>query len=314
MATATHPSTTADRELVFTRILNAPPALAFQAWTHPNHVAKWWGPNGFTITTESMDVRVSGEWRFMMHGPNGMDFPNKITFAEVTPPSRLRYRHGDYDDAGIFDVTVTFEDEGGRTKLTMRFVFPTAADKEKVVREFGAIEGANQHLDHLAKHLESIGERPEGSLVLTRIVNAPRALVWEAWTDPKHMAQWWGPKNFTNPVCEVDARPGGAMRIHMRGPDGAVHVMGGTFRDVLKPERLVFTNNAYDEAGNTLLEGLTTVTFVEEANRTKLTIDTRVVGKAAIAPAMIAGMEVGWTQSLERLEAFTAQLQGSSRV
>jgi uncharacterized protein YndB with AHSA1/START domain len=305
-------SSTADRELVYTRIINAPRALVFQAWTHPNHVANWWGPNGFTITTESMNVRVGGEWRFMMHGPNGMNFPNRITYTEITVPERLCFRHGDYDNPDRFQVTVTFEEADGKTRLTMRQLFPTNADKEKVVREFGAVEGANQHLDHLEQYVARFaGERPEGSLLLTRTINAPRALVWEAWTDPKHMAQWWGPKHFTNPVCEIDARPGGEMCIHMRGPDGSVHVMRATFREVAKPERLVFTNNAYDEAGNVLLEGLTTVTFAEDGNRTKLTIDTRVVGKVAIAPAMIAGMEMGWTQSLERLEALMASAQGS---
>ena len=147
----------------------------------------------------------------------------------------------------------------------------------------------------------------EGELTITRIIDAPRELVFRAWTDPQHMARWWGPKGFTNPVCEIDARVGGALRIVMRAPDGAEHPMGGIFQDVVKPERLVFTNIAVDAQGNTLLEGLTVVTFEAEGTRTKLTVHTRVEGKVPVAAQMLAGMEAGWTQSIDRLEALVAK-------
>jgi uncharacterized protein YndB with AHSA1/START domain len=142
----------------------------------------------------------------------------------------------------------------------------------------------------------------ERELVITRIFDAPRELVFKAWTDPRHVAQWWGPKGFTNPVCEMDVRPGGALRIVMRAPDGADHAMKGVFREVVEPERLVFTNIAVDAKGNTLLEGLTIVTFAEHGGKTKLTLQTSAAGVAAEAAQMLAGMEQGWTQSLDRLE------------
>jgi uncharacterized protein YndB with AHSA1/START domain len=138
-------------------------------------------------------------------------------------------------------------------------------------------------------------------VVLTRVFDAPRALVFKAWTDPKQMAQWWGPHRFTNPVCEIDARVGGALRIHMRGPDGVVYPMVGTFNEVAPPERLVFTAQAQDAAGTPLLESVTTVTFEEQGSKTKLTVQARAVGLAPVALQMLAGMEAGWTQSLERL-------------
>jgi uncharacterized protein YndB with AHSA1/START domain len=138
-------------------------------------------------------------------------------------------------------------------------------------------------------------------VILTRIFDAPPQLVWMAWTDPRHMAQWWGPKGFTNPVCELDVRQGGAIRIHMRAPNGAVHPMTGNFEEVIPPERLVFTFVARDQDGNPLLEGRTTVTFEDVGGRTTLTVHARAVGVAPIAPQMLAGMEMGWTQSLERL-------------
>jgi uncharacterized protein YndB with AHSA1/START domain len=141
----------------------------------------------------------------------------------------------------------------------------------------------------------------ERTVVITRVFDAPRELVWKAWTEPSHMAQWWGPKDFTNPVCELDVRPGGALRIVMRAPDGAEYPMKGVFLEILEPERLVFTNIAVDTDGNHLLEGLTNVTFAEHGGKTKLTLQTRAVALVAHAIAYLAGMEAGWTQSLERL-------------
>ena len=142
----------------------------------------------------------------------------------------------------------------------------------------------------------------EREVTITRVLHAPRALVFAAWTEPKHLAQWWGPKGFTNPVCEIDARVGGALRIHMRAPDGAVYPMQGIIRELVAPERLVFTNIAVDAQGNTLLEGLTIVTFAEHGGKTKLTLQTSAAGVAAEAAQMLAGMEQGWTESLDRLE------------
>jgi uncharacterized protein YndB with AHSA1/START domain len=149
----------------------------------------------------------------------------------------------------------------------------------------------------------SIGER---ELVLTRVFDAPRDLVFRAWTEPTRMAQWWGPRGFTNPVCELDVRPGGVWRIVMRGPGGIEVCATGEYREVVAPERLVFTNNAMDMAGNLLLEGLTTVTFADDGGKTRMTLKTRAVGRVPQAPQMLAGMEIGWSQSLDRLGEFVA--------
>jgi uncharacterized protein YndB with AHSA1/START domain len=143
-------------------------------------------------------------------------------------------------------------------------------------------------------------------VTLTRVFDAPRALVWKAWTDPKQMAQWWGPHHFTNPRCELDVRPGGAIHIDMRAPDGTVYPMGGHFDEIVPQERLVFTAVAQDNDGNALLESVTTVTFAEEGGKTRITVHANAVGLAPVAVQMLAGMEAGWTQSLERLGALVA--------
>jgi uncharacterized protein YndB with AHSA1/START domain len=145
-------SSTADREISATRIFDAPRELVFKMWTEPEHVAKWWGPDGFTNTIQQMEVRPGGVWKFVMHGPDGTDYPNKIVFIEVVKPERLVYQHGggDESDPVSFHVTVTFEARGNKTKLTMRSIFPTAEQRNLVVEKYGAIEGMNQTLGRLA--------------------------------------------------------------------------------------------------------------------------------------------------------------------
>ena len=140
------------------------------------------------------------------------------------------------------------------------------------------------------------------TLRLTRLFDAPRELVWQDWTDPKMLGQWFGPRGLSSRVPELDVRVGGSLRIVMQGPDGNDYPMKGTFREVVAPERLVFSNIAIDIEGKHLLEGLTTVTFAEQGGKTTLTLHTYAVGCVSIARQMLAGMEAGWTQSIDKLE------------
>jgi uncharacterized protein YndB with AHSA1/START domain len=148
-----------------------------------------------------------------------------------------------------------------------------------------------------------LGER---EVTITRLFDAPRALVFGAWTDAAQLAQWWGPKGFTNPVCEFDPRVGGALRIHMRSPDGSIYPMKGEIREIVPPERIVFTNIALDAAGRPIIEGLTIVTFAEEGGKTRLTVQTRGSAMTEQAVGYIQGMEMGWTQSIDKLQLFIA--------
>jgi uncharacterized protein YndB with AHSA1/START domain len=139
-------------------------------------------------------------------------------------------------------------------------------------------------------------------LTITRVFDAPRSLVFKAWTDPKMLARWWGPHQFTNPVCDVDVRPGGAIRIDMRGPEGTVYPMTGTYHEVVEPDRLVFSTTPLGEDGQPMFEVLNTIAFEEVDGKTKLTMQARVIKTTAEAAQYLDGMEAGWTQSLERLE------------
>jgi uncharacterized protein YndB with AHSA1/START domain len=301
------------RSIVTTRIFDALRALVFEAWTDPMRVGQWWGPNGFTTTTHAFDFRPGGVWRFVMHGPDGRDYQNRIVFDEIVRSERLVYRHpggADVEPVQIH-VTVTFEDEGAKTKLTMRHVFATAAERDRVVHEYGAADGSRQTLARLAEHIARITTIAKGvpDLVITRVYDAPRELLFKLWTDPKHLVQWWGPRDFTNPVCEADARPGGAIRIHMQAPDGRIYPMTGTFDEVVAPERLVFTSGALADDGKPLFEVRTTVLFENDGGKTRLTLRATVIMQTDAAAPYLAGMNEGWSQSLDRLAERVASVR-----
>jgi len=146
------------RVIVGTRVLDAPRELVWRVWTDPKHLAQWWGPDGFTTTTSAFDARVGGIWRFVMHGPDGRDYENRITYDEIVKPERIVYRHGGGDDVEPvqFRTIVTFEDLGGKTRLTMRGEFPSAEERARVIREYGADKGLVQTLARLADHLATL--------------------------------------------------------------------------------------------------------------------------------------------------------------
>jgi uncharacterized protein YndB with AHSA1/START domain len=300
---------TTDREIVITRVFDAPRELAWQAMTDPKHVVEWWGPHGFRTTIQKMEVRPGGVWTHIMHGPDGTDYPNHSVFQEVVYPERLVFAHGGSRPGGPeadFIATWTFEAITNKlTRVTIHMVFPTAAQRDIVVKEYGAIEGGKQTLERLADHLPKMGFAAR-DITIERIVDAPPALVFQCWTDPKHMARWWAPHGFTNPVCELDPRVGGTWRIVMRAPDGTEYPCHGVYQEIVANERLVFTNIATDAAGTPVLDGHTTVTFTEMNGKTKMTVRASATALVDYATAYLEGMEIGWTQSLERLDTEVA--------
>lgn len=145
-----------EREIVLARTYDAPRELVWRAWTRAEHLAHWWGPNGFTTTTSEMEVRPGGVWRFMMHGPDGTDYPNLVEYAEVVEPELLVYTHGDGENRERdFHVTVTFTEADGRTTVTSRMLFATAEGRRQAIG-FGAVELGKQTFGRLVEHLRSM--------------------------------------------------------------------------------------------------------------------------------------------------------------
>lgn len=320
---------TTDREIVISRVFDAPCELVWEAWTNPQHVAKWWGPNGFTTTIHEMDVRPGGVWRHTMHGPDGTDYPNKSKFLEVDRPNRIVYSHGGGRKGGPgaqFEATWTFEPQGRQMKLTIRMVFPTQADRDRVIAEYGAVEGGKQTLGRLADHLRTM-ERKEKSMlknasmqncaqlkittptdreiVMTREFEAPRHLVFDALVKPELLMRWLlGPPGWTMPVCEVDPHAGGKYRYVWRNEDGTQMGTGGVIREIVPPERLVATEK-FDEAWYPG-ESLVTYTLVENEGTTTLTLTMCYVSKEARDAALNSGMEKGVAISYDRLAELLA--------
>ena len=146
------------RSIITVREFDAPRELVFSLFTDPKHLAQWFGPNGFTTTTSSFDMRPGGVWRFVMHGPDGRDYQNRVTYEEVVPPERIVYRHGGDNGGGDdepvhFTQTITFDDLGGKTRITWRHDFPSAADRDRVIKEYGAVEGVAQTLARLRDYV-----------------------------------------------------------------------------------------------------------------------------------------------------------------
>ena len=151
-------SATADREIVISRFINAPPELVFEAFTDVRHLSQWWGPKGFSTTTRAFEFREGGAWDFVMHGPDGTDYSEWITWTEIVPPERIALLHGESrDDPNAFESVLTFEPAGEQTRIVMRAVFPTEELRAEAVEKYHAIEGGEQTLRNLAAYVELTG-------------------------------------------------------------------------------------------------------------------------------------------------------------
>jgi uncharacterized protein YndB with AHSA1/START domain len=325
-----NPADSSDREIITTRVVDAPRELVWKVWTQAQHAHQWWGPTGFSTTTASMEVRPGGQWRYVMHGPDGRDYPNLITYLEVTEPSRLVYKHGgekEFEHVN-FTTTVTFEVVPGltpRTQVTMRAVFPSQDARDFVVREYNAAEGGKQHLARLAEHLaKMLGDvAGVGPFVVRRVVQAPREKVFSVWTDAEHLAKWFGPKGCTIPVCDLDLRAGGHFHYCMRFPVAPDMWGKWVFREVVAPERLVFVVSFSDAHKGTCrapfdpnwpLEMLCEVLFEEHAGIGRGTVITlRSSAHQANATEQKTfdeghgSMQQGWGGTFDALVAYLAQ-------
>jgi uncharacterized protein YndB with AHSA1/START domain len=141
-----------DREIIITRLLNAPRELVWEVWTNPEHIKNWWGPNGFTNTIFTMDVKPGGVWDFIMHGPDGTDYKNKIIFKEIVAPEKIVYEHV---STPKFLTTITFEARENQTFLSWHMLFESREQFIQVVKTFKADEGLQQNVIKLETYLSA---------------------------------------------------------------------------------------------------------------------------------------------------------------
>lgn len=303
-------------EIRLVRTYDAPLKAVWDAWTDPNQAAQWWGPRGFTLTTHSKDLRPGGSWVYTMHGPDGVDYPNKAHYFEVEEYSKLVYDHGANDDRPpLFHVTVIFSHSKGKTRLEMTMRLPTAEAADQT-RKFIKKAGGDSTWDRLAEYLEKESSGTE-KFVINRAFDAPLELMFQMWVDPAHLSQWLAPAGFRMEFIRADIRTGGSSFFCMIGKDDTKMYGRAEYLNVQKPDLLIYKQQfcdaqervarhpmsptwpetmlttvelAEEEPGRTRV----TVTWVPHGTVTREEIDTFVKART--------GMTQGWTGSFDKLE------------
>jgi uncharacterized protein YndB with AHSA1/START domain len=235
-------------EIVTARLLDTPVALVWRAFTQSEQVAQWWGPVGFITATREMDVRTGGRWLHTMHGPDGRDDPNRIVYTKVVAQELLAWAH----DAGgdgppLLHARVQFQALGERTLVTLTNVFPSGATRDENIATCGSVQGAIDTTNRLAAHLLAMPN--ERDFVISREYEAPRARVWQAFTEAEHLSRWSGPAVFRLSHCAVEPHVGGSYSITMTGPypgaGDSDYPVDGVFLEIVAPERFVVTQPTF---------------------------------------------------------------------
>jgi uncharacterized protein YndB with AHSA1/START domain len=245
-------SAIAEDQLVITRTFDAPRSLVFDAWTDPQHLARWWGaPKGSTVRVAKFELVPGGLFVYALNMPQGGEIWGRFVYREIVAPERLVYVNSFSDPQGGVAAnpwipdwpleilnTLTFEEHDGKTTLTLvgSPIGATVVQMEafRTMRQSmqGGFAGMFQQLDEFLQDAKR-------EITASRVVDAPRDLVFQAFTDPAHVTHWWGPNGFTLTLHEMDVRPGGNWRFIMHGPDGRNYDNHHVFVEVARPERLV---------------------------------------------------------------------------
>ena len=303
------------RDIRLTRVYDAPVRAVWDAWTIPEQVAQWWGPRGFSLTTHSRELRPGGTWRYTMHGPDGVDYPNVTKYLVVEPLRTLVYDHGGTDDRPpLFRVSVTFAEEDGRTTMEMVSSLPSpeaAVQMAAFIRQ----AGGNATWDRLAEYLEETrtGRR---RFVITRTFDAPIARVFDMWTVPEHLVKWLPPAGTTMQFVRGVIEAGRSASFVIASAQGTMRGRIG-YLAIEPPSRVVYTQQFVDEDDRPApapfatvwpMTWLTTVLLsAEAADRTRVTVISEPYGEATAEEieAFVRerrGMTRGWTGSFDALD------------
>ena len=314
---------TSPQDLSITRIFDAPRELVWKAWTEPEHLKKWWGPKHFTAPVIKNDLRVGGKYLYCMHGPDGRDYWSTGVYREIVPLERLAVTDSFADKKGkvvpasqygmIGDwpielvVTMTLEDLHGKTKMILHH----SGIPEGMMRDLTRT-GWSESFDKLAESIVAgdrtriIAEPGKQEVVITRVFDAPRDLVFLTLLDRSLVAHWWGPGRFTTIVDKMDARPGGSWRFINRDAAGIDFAFHGVYHDILAPERIVDTFEFEGMPGHVSLE---TCTLEDVNGRTRLTVRSVYQSVQDRDSALSSGMEEGVIETYDRLAGLLGKLK-----
>lgn len=302
-------------EIKISRLYDAPVKAVWDAWTDPKQTAKWWGPRGFTLTTHSKELKPGGIWHYTMHGPDGVDYPNKTLYYEVEKYSKLVYDHGGYDERKpLFRVTVLFSEVAGKTKMNMTMSLPTPEAAEETRKMIKAASG-NSTWDRLAEYLEKESTGKE-QFVINRTFDASIDTMFEMWTNPDHFSKWLPPVGMEMEFIKANIKPGGKTFYMMTGKD--IKMYGrAEYLKIEKPHTIVYTQQFCDAQEKISRHPyaptwpetmLTTVKLTAESpDETRVTVTWEPVGptnsdELAAFIKEKGGMTRGWGGSFDKLE------------
>ncbi len=293
-------------EVTITRMLDAPADLVFRAWTEGEHLAKWYAPEGFGVARAESDAKEGGAFSIVMQGPDGAEYPLWGTYTEFDPPKKLiaSATAAGPDGTPALDsvTTVTLVDHDGKTEMTVHEK-AQALTPEAAPMLAGMEVGLLQTLRKLDDVVTGAIDR---SIVLSRMLQAPRDQVFELWTSAEHLANWWGPNGFTVTTHEADIRPGGVWRFTMHGPDGTDYPNVIRYDEVRAPELITFVHS--DDVGE-MPSFRGTITFDEFQGMTVLTMRTVFVTTDELQRQVEkVGAIEGGNQTLDRLVGYADQV------
>jgi len=297
-----------ETQIRLVRSFRAPRRLVFDAFSRPEHLRQWWGPRGHEMVACELDFRAGGAWRCVQRGPGGSEYGFHGVYREIVPGERLVYTF-EFDGApGHVSVeTVEFTEREGVTTLVNTVVFESRADRDAMLGA-GMETGARQTMDRLDEFLDTLAA-PANEIVLARIFEAPRDLVWKAWTDPAHVARWWGPNGFSTTIEVMDVRPGGRWKHVMHGPDGTDYPNKSTFTEVVPPERISYSHGGGRKGGPGVRFEATWTFAALSSSRTRVAI--RMIFDTADARDTVVreyGAIEGGRQTLARLADYLGEL------
>ncbi len=309
-----------NESLVVFHVFPFPAEKVFDAWLDPISAGRWlFATATGKMTKVEIDPRVGGTFTVIeQRGQESAEHHG--TYLEIDRPRRLVFSFHTSHSADPTRVTVEIAPTPGGCKLTLTHELdPTWASFADLARK-----GWTGILDNLDSTLS-----PDAEFVITRVFDAPRELVFRMWTDPKHLANWWGPRIMKTPVCELDVRPGGKHRIVMRAPDNVDYPITGVFQEVTPPQRLVLTMDPSEHpaAWHDLVKPdrkksetnpagviLTTVTFEESDGKTTMTVRQKLQSPSIAQAMKKMGMREGWSESLDRLAEQLAPAEATAKT
>lgn len=314
------------KDIIITRVFDAPRELIWKAWTEPERVMRWWGPKDYTSPSAKIDLRVGGTFLSCMRSPEGKDYWGTGTYKEVVEPERLAMTDSFADENGKIvpatyygmpgefplelQVLVTFEEHEGKTTMTLKhYGMPAETAKD-------AEMGWNQSFDKLAEDIHDeifvkmrtlvLVEPGKHAATVIRVQDAPRELVFKVQTDPELVPQFWGPDRYKTTIEKMEVRKGGIWRYIQHDAEGNEFAFNGVYHEVKSPELIIDTWEWEGMTGHVLLE---TIYFEEIEGKTKLTNITVFQTVEDRDGMYKAGMVEGSEATMDRMATLLKEMQ-----